>query len=191
MTTTLLKRRLNILLLTALLSLFYWQTARAHLGPHESSDCFINIETTQLRFNGYQFHGQHPEKHYCRYFPQLGDVIIQIDSLQDLGPQQISLQWLELASLPQLFSEDKALVESQPSPWKPFADGINSLRKNVQQLGLYGIKIRLKAPNGVVRQQHFYFLVGFPVMPILLGVALLLLLLIGLIFLRQSKRSDR
>ena len=180
--------RLNILLLATILSLLCLQTVQAHLGPHERSDCYVNIETTQLRFNGYQFQSKHPEKHYCRYFPELGDVIIQIDSLQDISPQQISLQWLELASLPQLLGKD-AFLEAKPSDWKPFSEGINSLRKNIEHRGLYGIKIRLREPNGVIRQQHFYFLVGFPVMRILMGISLLLLLLIGFIFVRQLKQK--
>lgn len=182
------KLRLHTLLFLLAISLFN-TPAQAHLGPHESKDCFIDIEELRLRFNGYQFQSQHPDKHYCRYFPELGDVIIKIDALQELDNQEIALEWLEMGDLTRLLSSDPLFLRSKDSGWRNFSGQLQSLRNNVTQRGVYGIKIRLKDENGVILQRHHYFLVGFPVMYILLSIAGLLLLLISYFFIKQLRHK--
>lgn len=163
--------------------------AQAHLGPHESKDCFIDFEEFRLRFNGYQFHGPHPDKHYCRYFPELGDIIIKIDALQTLDHQVIALEWLEMNTLGEIMAGQPLLRSTLYIPWKPFANNLHSLRNNVTKRGVYGLTVKLKNQNGAIRQRHHYFLAGIPVMRILLSAAgLLLLLIVFAIFRRLGRR---
>ncbi len=165
------------------------QTVFAHLGPHTSSDCFIAVDSVQLRLNGYQFHSNHPEKHYCRYFPKLGDVIINIDSEMDIGRKEISLQWLEIKSPLRFFGKEKIITAHKATEWKTFSGGMHILRRNIDRRGLYGLRILLKSADGNVEQNAFYFLVGIPVVLILVVIASLVLLIIALILIKQLKQN--
>ncbi len=180
------------LLCSFVLLLFANQQTFAHAGPHAAKDCFIQIDATQLRFNGHQFQGKHPGKFYCRFFPLLGNVIISVDSPQDVINNEVSLQWLELLPLNQLITfPAKAFKVTQETAWKPFNKGVNSIKQTVDKRGIYGLNILLKDNQGQIQQQSFYFLAGIPVtlivVIILVVIACLLLLFIAVIFIKQRK----
>lgn len=181
-------RKLRFLVRFCLLAILPNAPVQAHIGPHESEECFIDIEDIRLRFNGYQFHGPHPDKLYCHYFPELGDIIIKIDALQSLHSQDIALEWLEMNDVTQLLAGEPFFRSSKSDGWQPFANNLHSLRNNVTRRGVYGIRVRLQDEQGAIRQRHHYFLVGFPVMQILLSLAGLLLLVIAFFFIKQLRR---
>lgn len=178
----------TILLLILVLLLSGNQHTLAHSGSHSSKTCFIEQGSQRLRFNGYQFHSKHPDKHYCRYFPLLGDVFISIDSLQEIKNTQISLQWLEMSSINEFkYSLETLFKVSNETPWIAFNDGVNSIKQSVNKRGIYALNIRLKNQKSNISQKRFYFMVGFQITKILLIIALLLLLLIIVIFFKQKK----
>jgi hypothetical protein len=174
--------------LSLVLALSVNQPTLAHSGPHHSKACIIEKDSMRFRFSGYQFHSRHPEQHYCRYFPLLGDVIISIDSLQEINNINISLQWLEMSAISEFsFSLDTLFKVSHETPWKAFNNGVNSIKQSVQKRGIYALNIQLKNQNNEIKQKRFYFLVGFQIAKILLVIGCLLLLIIAVIFFKQNK----
>ncbi len=177
------------LIASAILCLTGTVSAHAHTGPHNNPRCFIQTDSVQLRLNGFQFQGRHPGKHYCHFFPLLGDVLISIDSMQDSGNKKISLQWLQFSRLSGLLSGSSAnlLEVVHTTPWKPLGKTVNSIEQSIGNRGLYALNIRLKDADNKIHQQRFYILVGFPVTLILVIIAFILLLFIILFFFKHRK----
>ena len=176
-------------------ALFFSEVSHAHAGPHGNDECTVTVANTELRFNGYQFKGSNPDRHYCRHFPHLGQTIIKIDSVSaDLSGFAIELQLLKRNSWLGLISNtDDAFSVIKQRPLQYFSRQVVSIDSDIQSIDVYMIKLRLHAPDGTITEQQFMFVVGFPFAQIMVGIAVILLLLIGFVSLRQliAKRQQQ
>ena len=176
-------------------ALFFSEFALAHAGPHGNDECTITVANTELRLNGYQFKGSNPDRHYCRHFPHLGQTIIKIDSVStDLSEFAIELQLLKRNSwLGLVLNADDAFSVIKQQPLQYFSRQVVSIDSDIQSIDVYMINLRLHAPDGTITEQQFMFVVGFPFAQIMVGIAVILLLLIGFVSLRQliAKRQQQ
>jgi len=176
-------------------TLFFSEFALAHAGAHGNDECTVAVGNTELRLNGYQFKGSNPDRHYCRHFPHLGQTIIKVDSVSaDLSDFAIELQLLKRNSWLGLVSNaDDAFTVIKQQPLQYFSRQVVSIDSDIQSIDVYMIRLRLHAPGGTITEQQFMFLVGFPFAQIMVGIAVILLLLIGFVSLRQliAKRQQR
>ncbi len=176
-------------------TLFFSEFALAHAGPHGNDECTVTVGDTELRLNGYQFKGSNPDRHYCRHFPHLGQTIIKIDSVStDLSEFAIELQLLKRNSWLGLISNaDDAFSVIKQQPFQYFSRQVVSIDSDIQSIDVYMIKLRLHALDGTITEQQFMFVVGFPFAQIMVGIAVILLLLIGFVSLRQliAKRQQQ
>lgn len=145
------------------------QTALAHAGVDHSKNCFLTVADTRLQMSGYQFHPALEGKHLCHLFPELGQIVLVVEPLDQ--DQEKTLVTLELAALSvslnpyQLF----ALLKQQPA--QLMGAGLVSITQNIQQRGIYKLNISVQKANGERSQQSFLFLVGIPVTKILVMMA--------------------
>lgn len=176
-------------------ALFFSEIALAHAGPHGNDECTVKVGNTELRLNGYQFKGSNPDRHYCRHFPHLGQTIIKIDSVStDLSGSAIELQLLKRNSwLGLVLNSDDAFSVIKQQPLQYFSRQVVSIDSDIPSLDVYMIKLRLHTSDGKITEQSFMFVVGFPFAQIMVGIAVLLLLFIGFVFLRQliTKRQQQ
>ena len=176
-------------------ALFFSELSHAHAGPHGNDECIVTVGNVELRLNGYQFKGSNPDRHYCRHFPHLGQTIIKIDSVStDLSEFGIELQLLKRNSWLGLISNtDDAFSVIKQQPLQYFSRQVVSIDSDIQSIDVYMIKLRLHAPDGTITEQQFMFVVGFPFAQIMVGIAVILLLLIGFVSLRQliTKRQQQ
>jgi len=176
-------------------ALLFSAVTHAHAGPHGNDECTVTVGNTELRLNGYQFKGSNPDRHYCRHFPHLGQTIIKIDSVStDLSGFAIELQLLKRNSwLGLVLNADDAFSVIKQQPLQYFSRQVVSIDSDIQAIDVYKIKLRLHASDGTITEQSFMFVVGFPFAQIMVGIAVILLLLIGLVSLRQliTKRQQQ
>lgn len=167
--------------------LFFPMTVFSHSGSHGNDDCTLSIGDTEIRFNGYQFQGSAPDRHYCRHFPYLGQSIIKIDSVTaDLTDMGIELQLLKRNSWLGLMTNAEhafSIIKQQKIQY--FSKQVVSIDADLQERDVYAVKMRLHAANGAITEQQFIFVVGFPFAQIMVAIAVLLLLLLIFIVVNQ------
>lgn len=185
------KFSLQNLVYISLVILFFAEMTLAHEGSHGNDECIITVDKVDIRLNGYQFKGRNPDKHYCRHYPHLGQTIIKIDSTStDLTGMGMELQLLKRNSWKNLIlGTNKAFITIKKMPIQYFSKQVVSIENNIQSRDLYAIKIRLHENNGRVSEQQFIFSVGIPFVQVLVGIAILLLIFISFIFLKQLKKA--
>lgn len=175
---------LKILIITFFL-FFYSTMAFSHSGPHGNDECIVNVGHINLRLNGYQFQGKHPDRHYCRHYPQLGETIIKIDSTSnDLSLMAIELQLLKRNSWLGLLT-DQPLTIIKKLPIQYFSKGVVSISYNIPTIDIYAIKLQLHKSTGQVIEQQFLFIAGIPFAQFMVGIAILLFLTITIVFIKQ------
>lgn len=164
--------------------------AFAHAGAHGNDECIVSVGNVELRLNGYQFQGKKPDRHYCRYYPFLGKTIIKVDSVSaDLSDMAIELQLLKRKSWSELiFNPGNAFSMIKQLPVQSFSKKVVSIDADIQVLDIYAIKLRLHLADGKIAEQQFLFIVGFPFVHILLGIAVFLLLIVIAVFLNQIRK---
>lgn len=165
--------------------------AFAHAGPHGNDECAVSLGSTELRINGYQFKGRNPDKHYCRHYPHLGQIILKIDSVSsDLSAMAVELQLLKRNSwLGLILNADDAYSVIKQQPIQYFSRQVVSIASDIQERDIYAVKLRLHTANGEIIEQRFMFFVGVPFVQVLVGISVMLLLLISVIFLQQLKKA--
>ena len=182
-----------VFIMTAVL--LFSEVSQAHAGPHGNDECTVSVGNMELRLNGYQFKGSNPDRHYCRHFPHLGQTIIKIDSVStDLSGYTIELQLLKRNSwLGLILNIDDAFSVIKQQPLQYFSRQVVSIDSDIQLIDIYMIRLRLHAPGGTITEQQLMFVVGFPFAQIMVGIAVILLLLIGFVSLRQliAKRQQQ
>ena len=166
------------------------ETVSAHAGVHGNDECIVSVGKVELRLNGYQFQGKKPDRHYCRYYPFLGQTIIKIDSVSsDLSDMAIELQLLKRNSWSELFfNPDNAFSIIKRLPAQSFSKQVVSIDSDIQSLDIYAIKLHLILADGKIAEQQFLFVVGFPFVHVMLGIAVLLLLIVIFVFLNQIRK---
>ncbi|WAK01488.1 hypothetical protein [Methylobacter sp. YRD-M1] len=169
-------------------------TVFAHAGEHHSQNCFIDVGDIRLRLSGYQFQPGLENEHFCRVFPELGQIIIAVEPLEEgLENRQIALELLELSSWTDwLLNAEKAFAVIKQQPAKAFGAGLISVEQTIRQRGVYALKVIMQDDSGHLRHQYFVFLVGIPVKKILAVLAGLVLLAMGFIWSRRiAVKSNR
>lgn len=172
--------------------MFFSGMVLAHEGSHGNDECLLSVgENVELRLNGYQFKGRNPDKHYCRHYPHLGQMIIKIDSATtDLTAMGIELQLLKRNSWKGLLlnSADAYSVVKE-MPIQHFSKQVVSIEKDIQDRDIYALRLRLHAADGSITEQQFSFFIGVPFALVLVGISVLLLIFISVVFLLQLRKA--
>lgn len=164
------------LLFIALFSVMMHQPVFAHAGDHNNS-CFLSVGDTRLRISGYQFQPELEGKHFCHFFPELGQIVLAVEPLA--AGQEKTLVTLELAALTAWLNPDQAFTVIKQQPEQLLGTGLASISQSIGQRGVYRLNVTLHDGSGNTQQQRFLFLVGFPVTKIMVMIAGLLVLVIG------------
>jgi hypothetical protein len=182
-----LTRLISMLFMAALFGLVMPEPAFAHAGEHHSQNCFVDVGDTRLRLSGYQFQPGLENEHFCRVFPELGQIIIAVEPLEEgLENRQITLELLELSSWTGwLLNAETAFTVIKQQPAKEFGAGLVSIQQTIGQRGVHALRVIMQDDSGHLRHQYFVFLVGVPVKKILAILAGLMLLGVGFIWNRK------
>jgi hypothetical protein len=182
-----LTRLIAKLFMAALFGLVMSEPAFAHAGEHHSQNCFVDVGDTRLRLSGYQFQPGLENEHFCRVFPELGQIIVAVEPLEEgLENRQIALELLELSSWTDwLLNAEKAFAVIKQQPAKEFGAGLVSIQQTIGQRGVHALRVIMQDDSGHLRHQYFVFLVGVPVKKILAILAGLMLLGLGFIWNRK------
>ena len=179
------------------LSLGYTPTLLAHAGVDHGDNCFVHIGGVKLRLGGFQSEEKiGGGKHYCHLFPATGEVIFTFE--QDIIKQlnkQMNLKFLAAESYwDVIFDYDNAFnqVLKQTS-------NSATIQHTIPKMGLYALEIELQTYDSQAgslepsqnNTQHFLFLVGFPIIKILVFIAFGSLLLLGFVLLKQLKAGAK
>ena len=175
------------------LSLIYTPRLFAHAGVDHGDNCFVHIGGAKLRLGGFQSEEKMSGgKHYCHLFPATGDVIFTFEqeAIKQLH-KQMNLKFLAAESYwDVIFDYNNAFNQ-------PLSQASDSamIQYNFPTMGLYAMEIKLTADGSQAdtlepsqnNTQRFLFLVGFPIIKILVFVAFGFLLLLGFVLLKQLK----
>ncbi len=184
-------RFIPFLIILYSLSLTYSGSLFAHAGVDHGDNCFISIAGVKLRLGGFQAAEKiGGGKHYCHLFPETGTVIFTFedDVIQHLQ-KTMHLKFLAAESYGELiFNFDHAFgkILSQ-------ASDNTQIEYNFTERGLYLLEISLQSDElepSKNNTQTFLFLVGFPVIKMLIFIALGFLLLLGFTLLKQLKTGS-
>jgi len=157
------------LLIIALFSVMINQPASAHNGVDHNNSCFLTVGDTRLRISGYQFQPELEGKHFCHFFPELGQIVLAVEPLEEgRGKSAVAL---ELAALTAWSSPGQAFTVIKRQAEQPIDTGLASISQTIAQRGIYKLNIDLKDDFGNRRQQSMVFLVGIPVTKILVMIA--------------------
>ncbi len=170
------------LLIGTLFSLMINQPAFAHAGVDHNNSCFLTVGDTRLRISGYQFQPELEGKHFCHFFPELGQIVLAVEPMAE--SQEKTLVTLELAALTSWLNTANAFTVIKQQPEQV---GLASISQTIGQRGIYQLNVTLQDVSGNRQQQRFVFLVGFPVTKILVMIAGLLVLVIGFVAVRDFK----
>ena len=171
------------LLICALFSLMTYQSAFAHAGIDHNNSCFLTVGDTRLRISGYQFQPELEGKHFCHFFPELGQTVLAVEPLAE-GKEK-TLITLELAELTSWLNPTQAFTVIKQQPEQA---GLASISQTIVQRGIYRLNVTLQDVSSNRQQQCFVFLAGFPVTKILVMIAGLLVLVIGFVGVRDFKK---
>jgi len=175
------------------LSLVYTPRLFAHAGVDHGDNCFVHIGGAKLRLGGFQSEEKMSGgKHYCHLFPATGDVIFTFEqeAIKQLH-KQMNLKFLAAKSYwDVIFDYDNAFSQTLSQ-----TSDSAMIQYNFPTMGLYAMEIKLTADGSQAdtlapsqnNTQRFLFLVGFPIIKILVFVAFGFLLLLGFVLLKQLK----
>ncbi len=148
-------------------------TVFAHAGVDHNKSCFLKLDNSQWRISGYQFQPEVEGKHFCHFFPELGLTVLALEPMnQDQAKASMTL---ELAKL----TIDRRFTVIKQQSAQPVNGRIASIAAMLQQRGIYRLNVLLQDDSGTKIQQHFMFLVGFPVTKLMVLMATILLLILG------------
>ncbi|MGZ4970093.1 MAG: hypothetical protein ACXV7H_11280 [Methylobacter sp.] len=177
------------LMIGTLFSLMVYQPAFAHNGVDHNNSCFLTVGDTRLRISGYQFQPELEGKHFCHFFPELGQIVLAVEPLEE-KPGKI-LVTLELAALTSWLNPSEAFTVIKQQPEQPIDTGLASISQTIGQRGIYRLNVMLQDDSGHRQQQRFIFLAGIPVTKILVLISGgLLLLVIGFVAVNGFKKKD-
>jgi hypothetical protein len=175
------------LLISVLFSLVIYQPVFAHNGVDHNNSCFLTVGDARLRLSGYQFQPELEGKHFCHFFPELGQIVLAVEPLAE--EQEKILVTLELARLTSWLNPilDFTVIKQQPE--QLIGTGLASISQTIQQRGIYRLNVTLQEGSGNRQQQRFVFLVGIPVTKILVMIALILMPVIGFVGMKEFKKK--
>jgi hypothetical protein len=193
LTECILKRLIARLLIGALFSLMSYQPAFAHAGVDHSKNCFLKMGDTRLLLSGYQFQRELEGKHFCHFFPALGQIVLAVEPVEEgLENSQVTLELSALTSwMDWPLNSAQAFTVIKKEPAQRFGAGLVSISQTIRQRGIYRLNVTLQDDSRDRQQQSFTFLVGIPVTKILVMIALVLLLAIGFVGVMDFKKQRR
>jgi len=153
------------------------QAVFAHNGVDHNNSCFLTVGDARLRISGYQFQPELEGKHFCHFFPELGQIVLAVEPLAET--QEKTQVMLELAALTSWLNPAQAFTVIKQQPGQALASGLASISETIPERGIYRLTITLQDAFGDQQHRDFVFLVGVPVTKMLVMVAGLLLLVIG------------
>ncbi|WP_300501741.1 hypothetical protein [Methylobacter sp.] len=156
-------------MIIALFSLMIDQPVFAHAGVDHDNSCFLTVGDTRLRISGYQFQPELEGKHFCHFFPELGQIVLAVEPLAE--GQEKTWVTLELAALTSWLNPGEAFTVIKQQPAQPIGTGLASISQTIEQRGVYRLNVTLQEGSGKSRQQRLIFLVGIPVTKILVMIA--------------------
>jgi hypothetical protein len=164
----------------------YSHNAYAHAGPHEG-DCEITVGEEKFRLSGYQLQSKLPERHYCRVYPALGKLLLQLEFINPKTKYtQIELK-LSAASFGDALNANSLFNRVISKKLIPINNaGKILLETEIQEVALHSLEIKLIQADGTYQRNQFMFLVGVPVAKILIGFSVLLLLVLLFTSIKQS-----
>lgn len=177
------KRLITQSLIGALFSMMLYQPAFSHAGVDHNKSCFLTVGDIRLRISGYQFQPELEGKHFCHFFPELGQIVLAVEPMA--ASQEKTLVTLELAALTSWPNPANAFTVIKQQPEQLLEAGLASISQTIGQRGIYRLIVTLQDTSGNLQQQRFLFMVGFPVTKILVMIAGLLVLVIGFVTVRD------
>ncbi len=134
MTECILKRLITRLLISALFSLMSYQPAFAHAGEDHSKNCFLNVGDTKLLLSGYQFQRELEGKHFCHFFPALGQIVLAVEPIEEgLENKQITLELSALTSwMDWPLNPVQAFTVIKQQPTQLIGAGLVSIQQTIQ-----------------------------------------------------------
>lgn len=180
---TYLSARLPII---ALFGLMIHQPALAHNGVDHNNSCFLTVGDAKLRISGYQFQPELEGKHFCHFFPELGQIVLAVEPLAE-GHDK-TLVTLELAALTSWLNPGKAFTLIKHQPEQLIDTGLASISQTIEARGIYRLNVMLRDASGhrQQQQQQLMFLVGIPVTKIMVMIALVLVAVIGFAVVKEA-----
>ncbi|MDP1971179.1 MAG: hypothetical protein Q8K42_09630, partial [Methylobacter sp.] len=119
------KRLTILLLISALFSLMFYQPVFAHAGVDHNNSCFLTVGDTRLRISGYQFQPELEGKHFCHFFPELGQIVLAVEPLEE--GRNKTLVTLELAALTSWLNPAEAFTVIKQQAEQPIDTGLASI----------------------------------------------------------------
>lgn len=181
--------RFFFLLLTIFsLNLAIPTTLFAHAGVDHGDNCFVDIGGFTLRLGGFQAEDKiGGGKHFCHIFPATGTVIFTFE--EDVVAQlnkKMNLKFLAADSYADLiFNNSMAFNQTLVQ-----VSDAAAIQYDFPEAGLYALEVSLESDElepSTNNTQRFLFLVGFPIIKILVFTALSFLLMLGFVLLGQLK----
>jgi hypothetical protein len=176
------------LLIVALFSLMLNQAVFAHNGVDHNNSCFLTVGDARLRISGYQFQPELEGKHFCHFFPELGQIVLAVEPLAET--QEKTQVMLELAALTSWLNPAQAFTVIKQQPGQALASGLASISETIRERGIYRLSITLQDAFGDQQHQDFVFLVGVPVTKIMVMTALALALLLAFAVVRDFVKKS-
>lgn len=181
--------RFFFLLLTIFsLNLAIPTTLFAHAGVDHGDNCFVDIGGFTLRLGGFQAEDKiGGGKHFCHIFPATGTVIFTFE--EDVVAQlnkKMNLKFLAANSYADLiFNNSMAFNQTLVQ-----VSDAAAIQYDFPEAGLYALEVSLESDElepSTNNTQRFLFLVGFPIIKMLVFTALSFLLMLGFVLLGQLK----
>ena len=186
--TSMLIRFLCLLLTLFTLNLAFSSQLFAHAGVDHGDNCFISIGGANLRLGGFQSEEKiGGGKHYCHLFPETGTVIFTFE--QDIVAALQKKMHLKLFAAD---SYTDILFEYDQAFQQPLAEAVDAttIQYDFPKAGLYALEVSLHSDElepSTNNTQRFLFLVGFPIIKMLVMTAFGFLLMLGVVILKQLK----
>lgn len=179
--------RFILLIILFSINLTYTPTLLAHAGIDHRDNCFIHLAGMKLRLGGFQAESKiGGGKHFCHLFPATGEVIFTFDALPDkqLSNRKLNLKLLSAESYWDILLDfDNAFKQTISQ-----ADNSLTIKHNFPDRGLYAMQVSLQSDElepSINNSQRFVFLVGFPVIKILVLVGFGFVLVLAFVLLKQ------
>jgi hypothetical protein len=182
---------IRILSLSLLINLCFQSSVYAHNGVDHGDNCKVNLSRFELSLGGFQAEEKiGGGKHYCHVFPKTGTVIFTFDEVAKgyLQNKNLNLQFSAVESYWDiLFDYDNAfknhLAEAKDSL---------SIRHDFTKAGLYALDITLATNEleaSINNHHRLLFLVGFPIIKLLIFTALGFLVMLIIIVWEQERQK--
>lgn len=178
-----LKHSIAQLFIVLVLSILTGRPAVAHNGVDHDKSCFLDVGDTRLQLSGYQFRIELEAKHYCHFFPELGQTVLSVEPVAEVTePTTVTLELAELTSWTKPARDAYAVIKSQPA--RPLGPVPVTIIQTLEHRGLYRLNVTLQNAAGS-RQQQLWFMAGVPVTKIMIMIALGLLSVLAVFGVRE------